>query len=138
MFEKLLNELNKLNGMKISIPIETDEEGFMDKECPDAECKFQFKVHEDDWKNIFKDEAVFCPMCGKESTSDNFWTTEQMQNAEKQIDQLVESKIHKAMKEDANAFNRCQPRGGFLTMSMSVNGFAYEKIILPIPSREIF
>ena len=119
MFEKLLNELNKLNGMKVSIPIETDEEGFMDKECPDNECKFQFKVHEDDWKNIFQDEAVYCPMCGKESTSDNFWTTEQMQNAEKQIDQLVESKIHKAMKEDANAFNRSQPRGGFLTMSMS-------------------
>lgn len=138
MFEKLLNELNKLNGMKVSIPIETDEEGFMDKECPDNECKFQFKVHEDDWKNIFQDEAVYCPMCGKESTSDNFWTTEQMQNAEKQIDQLVESKIHKAMKEDANAFNRSQPRGGFLTMSMSVKGFAYEKIILPIPSREIF
>jgi hypothetical protein len=138
MFEKLLNELGKLDGMKISIPIKPDEEGFIDKECPDEECKFQFKVHEDDWTNIFKDESVFCPMCGRESTSDNFWTTEQIKNAEGQASQLLESKIHKAMKEDANAFNRSQPKGGFLSMSMSVKGNVYEKIILPIPSKAIF
>jgi len=138
MFEKLLNELGKIDGMKISIPIKPDEEGFIDKECPDEECKFQFKVHEDDWTNIFKDESVFCPMCGRESASDNFWTTEQIRNAEGQASQLLESKIHNAMKEDANAFNRSQPKGGFLSMSMSVKGNVSEKIILPIPSKAIF
>jgi uncharacterized Zn finger protein (UPF0148 family) len=138
MFEKLLSELGKLDGMKISIPIKPDEEGFIDKECPDEECKFQFKVHEKDWTNIFKDESVFCPMCGKESTSDNFWTAEQIRNAEGQASQLLESKIHKAMKEDANTFNRSQPKGGFLSMSMRVKGNVYEKIILPIPSKDIF
>lgn len=138
MFEKLLNELKKINGMKISIPVGTDEEGFIDRKCPDEECKFQFKVYEDDWKNIFKDESVFCPMCGKESTSDNFYTTEQIQNAERQGSQFIESKIHEAMKEDASDFNRRQPKGGFISMSMSVKGHIHEKVILPIPSKDIF
>lgn len=138
MSEDLFNELGKLDGMKISIPVETDEEGYFDRECPDVECQFQFKVHEEDWQNIFKDESVFCPMCGKESTSDNFWTTEQVQNAERQGSQFFESMILKAMEKDASDFNRRQPKGGFISMSMSVNGHVHEKVILPIPSRDIF
>ena len=138
MFKKLLKELKKMDGMQVSIPIETDENGFSDRECPDKECMFLFKVHEDDWKNIFKDEAVFCPMCGNESTSDSFWTTEQVNNAEKQAGEYIEGKIHKAMKDDARSFNSRQPKGGFISMSMSVKGHTLQKLIMPIPSQEIF
>lgn len=138
MFEKILRELKKMNRMKISIPIKTDENGFFDRECPDEECMFLFKVHEDDWTNIFKDEAVFCPMCGNESTSDNFWTTEQLKNAEKQARQIIEGKIHKALKDDARSFNRRQPKRGFISLSMNIKGHTPQKIIMPIPSREVF
>ena len=138
MFDKLLRELKNLDGMKISIPIETDENGFFDRECPDEDCIFLFKVHEDDWTNIFKDEAVFCPMCGNESTSDTFSTTEQENNAERQAGDFVERKIHKAMEDDARDFNRRQPKGGFISMSMNVKGHTPQKLIMPIPSMEIF
>lgn len=138
MFEKLLRELKQMDGMKVSIPIETDENGFFDRECPDEECMFVFKVHEEDWKNNFKDESVFCPMCGNESTSDTFWTTEQVNNAKKQAGEYLQGKINKAMKDDARSFNNRQPKGGFISMSMSVEGHTPQKLIMPIPSQEIF
>ncbi len=138
MFEKFLNELKKIDGMKISIPIEIDEEGYSDRECPNEECMFQFKVYEEDWNEKFKDEAIYCPMCGKESTSDTFWTTEQVKNFERQGAAYLESKIHKAMKKGARDFNRRQPKGGFITMSISVQGHIPEKIIMPIPAKDIF
>jgi len=138
MFEKLLREIKQLDGMKVSIPINADENGFIDKECPDKECMFVFKVHEEDWKNNFKDESVFCPMCGNESTSDTFWTTEQVNNAQKQAGEYIEGKIHKAMKDDARDFNRRQSKGGFISMSMRVKGHTHQKLIMPIPSQDIF
>lgn len=138
MFEKLLRELKQIEGMKVSIPIEADENGFFDKECPDEDCMFGFKVSKEDWKNNFKDESVFCPMCGIESTSDKFWTTEQVNNARKQAREYVKSKIQKAIKEDANNFNNQQQKGGFISMRMNVKGHTFQKLIMPIPSQEIF
>lgn len=60
MFKKLIQELQNFD--KISIPIEADSDGYIDKECPSKECLFEFKVNSDDWSNLFKDEKVFCPM----------------------------------------------------------------------------
>lgn len=138
MFKKLLGELKQMDGMKVSIPIKADENGFFDRECPDEECMFVFKVHEDDWKSNFKDESVFCPKCGNESTSDNFWTTEQANNAKKQTGEYIQGKIHKALKDDARSFNNHQLKGGFISMSMSVKGHSPQKLIIPILSQEIF
>lgn len=138
MFKKLIAELDKLDGMKVSIPIEPDKEGYLDKECPDEDCLFYFKVYEDDWVNIFKDESVYCPSCGKTSTSDNYSTTNQEQIAEKQIDQYIDYRISKAMKDDAANFNRRQPKGGLISIRMKVGGKLSKNILIPIPSREIF
>lgn len=55
MFEKLLKQLQELENTKsISIPINADKEGFLDKECPNNECMFQFKVLEEDWEKLMK------------------------------------------------------------------------------------
>ena len=60
MFDKLIRELRKMERMKVSIQIETDAEGYYDKECPSKNCMFQFKVLAEDWADKFKDESVFC------------------------------------------------------------------------------
>jgi hypothetical protein len=138
MFEKFLKEIKQLDQLKILIPIDTDENGFFDRECPDEECLFVFKVHEEDWDKNFIDEAVFCPMCGKESTSDTFWITDQVMNGHKQVTEFIEGKIDKALNDDARSFNRRQPKGGFISMIMSVKGHMPQKLILPIPSQDIF
>jgi hypothetical protein len=46
MFENMLRELGRLDGTKVSIKIDADEEGYLDKECPSETCQFTFKVRE--------------------------------------------------------------------------------------------
>ena len=50
----------------INIPIEiiSDEKGYFDRECPNEQCLYKFKINLEDWKNIVSDEEVHCPMCG--------------------------------------------------------------------------
>ncbi|WP_245448372.1 hypothetical protein [Neorhizobium sp. T6_25] len=64
MFKNLQDELRRLSAQQtISVPLESDAEGYFDKECPDDNCLFQFKIFEQDWKDIVRDEEVFCPSC---------------------------------------------------------------------------
>jgi hypothetical protein len=136
MFEKLLKELKKLEQNKISIPVEKDEDGYVDRECPNDECLYQFKVHEEDWINNFKDEAVFCPMCRHEATSDNWWTTEQINFAKGQAEQIIKSKINNALIDGANDFNRKQNRKSFISLKITTNSRKSNHITIPIPSME--
>jgi len=56
----------------ITIPIRTDGDDYFDKQCPNQECNFEFKVDNNDWKNIFKDEAVYCPKCKHNARAGSF------------------------------------------------------------------
>ena len=53
MFEDLIKEIDRMNGKSVSVSIECDENGYIDKQCPSGECEFLFKVNEEDWANIF-------------------------------------------------------------------------------------
>lgn len=136
MFEKLIKELQKLEQNKITIPVEKDEDGYVDRECPNENCLYQFKVLEEDWINNFKDEAVFCPMCRYEATSDNWWTSQQINHAKHQAENLIKSKINNALIEGANDFNRKQNRKSFITMKMTTTARKTNYITIPIPSME--
>ena len=85
LFENLLREIKKLDGHKVSIPIETDENGYINKECPSGSCKFKFKVHAENWKDIFRDETVYCPLYRHEAKADSWWTTERVEHAKRQL-----------------------------------------------------
>jgi hypothetical protein len=64
MFDELRRELRKLDGShEIRVSIPPDAEGYLDRECPSANCLAQFKVLEQDWKDKVRDEEVFCPFC---------------------------------------------------------------------------
>lgn len=60
MFDDLQKLLKNLESGQhsIAIPIETDDKGYVDKECPNNDCKFQFKVNDDDWEKYKKDEMA--------------------------------------------------------------------------------
>ncbi len=64
----------------INIPItfNSDEKGYFDRECPNEECLFTFKVFMEDWKDKVSDETVYCPMCGHVDTSDKWYTQQQL------------------------------------------------------------
>lgn len=73
--------------MSLSVPItfQSDEKGFFDRECPNEECGFTFKVLMNEWFDNYSDDAVYCPMCGCASESTN-WNTEEQIN---QIQNIV-------------------------------------------------
>lgn len=132
MFEDLIKSLKQLDGMKVSVPVaaEPDEEGFCDRQCPAIECEFLFKVHDDDWGDIVSDESVWCPFCGHQAPSDEWWTHEQIEKAKEAALAEVKHTINQAMRRDADRFNRRQPRRSFISMSLKVDAKPKE-IILP-------
>ena len=99
-----------------------DQDGYIDKECPNEDCLSQFKVNDEDWGNLFSDEAVYCPFCGHSAPADKWWTTEQVEQAKRQAVRSVEAKIGNALSRDAREFNRSQPRNSFIKMSMKYKG----------------
>lgn len=134
MFEDLQKALKKLEQTKqVSIPIDTDEKGYIDKQCPSEECEFVFKVHEEDWANVVKDEAVWCPFCRHEAPADQWYTIEQIEHGKSEVLSMIKGEMHNAMISDAQRFNRRQHKGGFISMSMKVSGS--RKRTQPIPAK---
>ena len=68
MFEGVIRELRRLGrGSQVSIGLELDDDGFLDRLCPNSECSVDFKVLFDDWRDKVQDEVVYCPICRFES-----------------------------------------------------------------------
>jgi hypothetical protein len=103
-------------SMEVSIPL--DDDGYLDRECPAPACLAAFKIHADDWTEKVRDEEVFCPVCGHTNTSDNWLTTEQVRHCESRLMEQVMPMIGGEMRRMARDFNRRQPRGGLIQLSM--------------------
>lgn len=131
MFDELLKTLKGLDGRSVSVPIDADDKGYLDKQCPSEGCEFMFKVHQQDWRNLFSDEAVWCPMCRHEAPADQWFTTEQAEHVKREALTAIKGEINRAMRADAKNFNRRQPQNGFLSMSMSVSGGYHRTLVLP-------
>lgn len=135
MFEGLTKKLADLKS--ISIPIEPDQKGYIDKQCPSDSCKFLFKVHAEDWANLFKDEAVWCPMCRCEAPSREWYTIAQVEHAKNQALNFLEGEIHNALVSGAEKFNRQQSKSNFVTISMVVQGGIVQTSIIPAMAAEV-
>jgi len=123
MFDRLQRELQRLAEAKISVPIEADAEGYYDKECPAETCLFGFKIHGDDWRAVVRDDEVFCPLCRHEAPATHWHPRAQLEQAKAYAVNELERTMGRAMREDAAAWNRRQPRNAFITMTMKVQGY---------------
>ncbi|MCG2757112.1 MAG: hypothetical protein L6263_01590 [Desulfobacteraceae bacterium] len=129
MFKNLLRELNDLNGQIIGIKIPVDEKGYLDRKCPNSECGKKFKINFEDWKNIVRDEAVFCPVCKNEAPSTEWNTAEQQEYINNQGISHIQDTFSKAIQKDAKHFNK-QQKPGFINISLS---YKPGNKIIPIP-----
>lgn len=137
MFEDLIKEMERLNGQSVSVPIESDEKNYIDKQCPSEDCEFIFKVNSDDWSNIFKDEAVWCPLCKHEAPADQWFTKEQVEHAKAEALAIVKGRINDALRSGADKFNRKQPKNSFISMSMKVSGGTRKTHTIPAKAAEL-
>lgn len=102
--------------------LQPDKDGNIDRACHRSSCSFKFKVNSDDWNNLFKDEAVYCPFCGYKAPSDEWNTPEQQKQLEEQAISSFEAELNKAIAKDVKKYNCSQSRDGFLSLTMSFNG----------------
>jgi len=137
MFEDLIKQLQGLNSRSISIPIQTDEKGYIDKQCPSPQCEFLFKVNEDDWSNLFRNEAVWCPMCRHEAPANQWFTIEQVEHSKSEALVVVKGEINNALRSDAQKFNRSQSRNSFISMSMEVKSGTQRTYALPAKAADV-
>jgi len=120
MFDESIRIARELErGVQVPIQIPLDDKGYFDRQCPSDECGAEFKVLFDDWKEKVHDEAVFCPVCRHESPSTEWNTPSQVEYIKKAAMAHLQRMVGNALRRDAERFNRSQPRGGFISMSMS-------------------
>jgi uncharacterized Zn finger protein (UPF0148 family) len=120
MFDHTLRATRKLgHGVSRPISIPLDDDGYMDRRCPSEECRADFKVLFDDWKEKVSDDAVFCPLCRNQSEATDWNTPEQSEYIQQAAMAFIQKQIGAALKRDAEAFNRSQSRTGFISVSMS-------------------
>ena len=121
MFDELMRELRRLESSGIPVSLPTDEDGYLDRECPSADCLSQFKVHVDDWADKLRDDEVYCPFCRHTADAKKWFTTNQVEQMRSAAHAHVEQRIGDSMKEDAQRWNQNQPRNGFIRITMKVN-----------------
>lgn len=131
MFESVLQELKRLENMSVTVPLATDDEGFLPRECPKELCLFQFKVHGDDWSTIQDSSQVYCPKCGHSDLSTHWHTTQQLEHAKSEALKHLSGKIGNAFRRDARRFNQRQSRNNFISMKMKVSGMKERSFIIP-------
>lgn len=106
-------------GSTFSISIPPDEEGFIGRECPVADCEGYFKLQPG---TGLKGENLpcHCPYCGHGAGSEKFFTKAQVEYAKSLVMREVTGALLKDLK--SLEFNH-RPRGAFgIGMSMKVTG----------------
>ncbi len=132
MFDDVLRKLHQLErGVQVSIDLELDDNGYLDRVCPSDECGTNFKVNFEDWRDIVRDEEVFCPHCRHDAEATEWKTPEQVEYLQQAATAYVQKQLGQALRSDARQFNRSQDRNSFIKMSMS---YKPEHIPVPVPA----
>jgi uncharacterized Zn finger protein (UPF0148 family) len=119
VFDDVFRDLRKLErGVAIPMQMQLDDAGFLDRLCPNEQCGAEFKVLFEDWRDIVRDEAVFCPLCRQEAESGDWNTPEQDEQIQQEALRYAQGQLNVSFSSAARSFNRSQARGGLISMSM--------------------
>jgi hypothetical protein len=95
-------------GNQISIPIQTDDDGYLGRECPNEDCEGYFKITPG--TGIKGPAPCHCPYCGHEGNQQVFWTKQQIEYAKS----VAMSQIVGAFRQGLKALEfDHKPRGAF-------------------------
>ena len=73
----------------------------------------------EDWRDIVRDEVVYCPLCRHDADSTKWNTPEQDEYIERTVNAYVAKQFGKAFRSDARKFNSRQNRNSFINMTLS-------------------
>jgi len=109
-----LSHLEQL-GSKRSIAIKPDADGYLGRECPNAECEGYFKVRTGTGNS--QNRTCYCPYCGKRGDPNDFATKDQLEYAKS----VVMREVKEALFKDLRKMER-HTSGGFINFSVKVEG----------------
>ena len=118
MFENITKALKELQkGVSVQVKVALDDDGYLDRLCPNQECQSGFKVLFDHWRDKVRDEAAYCPICRLKTAAADFEYAEQAKYVKQAGVHHVKAKLAKAIAADAKKFNSSQPRKSFIKLS---------------------
>lgn len=103
--------------MEIPITTHSDEKGYFDRECPNENCLYTFKINMQDWKEKVSDDEVHCPMCGHIDTADKWWTQEQLESMQEIAASYAMSMITKELDKAFGKLARSTRNNNFLKIT---------------------
>ena len=103
--------------IEIPIVFNSDKKGYLDRECPNKNCLYTFKIHIEDWKEKVSDEEVHCPMCGHVDISDKWWTQQQLEDMQKVASNWAEVYIQEELNKIFKDLERNNRNNKFLKIT---------------------
>lgn len=138
MFDDVIRRLQSLEGgVSIPIQLELDEAGFLDRKCHNAECGADFKVLFEDWRDKVADEVVYCPICRHQASSGEWNNPAQEEQIKAEALRYVHGELNTAFSSAALSFNRSQPRGSMISMSMDYRPGS-PPVVVPASASDLF
>lgn len=118
MFKEIEREVQRLSASsEVSVDLPLDQDGFLDRRCPEARCNQDFKVSFDDWRDKVSDVA-FCPVCGKKAEP-MCWNTQRQDRYIREIaPKAAAERVRGAIERGVAQANRRHTQGEFVRMTM--------------------
>lgn len=108
--------LRHLNQLKhVSVPLPTDEDGFLGRECPAAECESYFKIKPGTGLSGDNLPCV-CPYCGHSGPTNTFFTKEQIEYGKS----VAMRQVSEGLRRDLKSLEFNHPPRGPLGLGISM------------------
>jgi len=102
--------------MKITVPLPSDEEGMVGRQCPHEDCKKYFKVRTEEF-DAFTDNKFYCPYCGITAHPGNFLTQNQLEYARS----VAAKQFVRPLLDKLKSLEREPDRNAFLSIGVKVD-----------------
>lgn len=83
-----------------------DENGFIDRACPNEDCLFNFKIDAADWKSRVDGNEMICPRCGHRDSSDQWYTAAQLEAVQENADSFALGMVSDCLDDIFGSFAR--------------------------------
>lgn len=103
--------------MEIPVTLQSDKKGYFDRECPNENCLYTFKINMKDWEEKVSDEEVHCPMCGHVDTSEKWWTQKQLEGMQNLATDCAMALISEKLDEAFQGLARSTRRNKFVKIT---------------------
>lgn len=122
MFDQFIRELRRLE-QPVSVPIEMplDDKGYFDRKCPHRDCKSDFKVLFEDWREKVPEEQATCPKCGERAEPSEFNTPWQQDYIQDFAKAYMSERLNDAFRRAARRTPTKRIGGGLFGINMSVS-----------------